>query len=391
MKRKVAGASFVMALLFSVVCLMFVSSAEANPLPAPSILEVYIRSDGTVDPATVPIQREGDIYTFTGDLTNSTITVECDNIVIDGADYKLQGNYYWWDIAITLENRRNVIIKNIDIRDYVVSIQLTASSNIIIYNNSMLTDTNICLDSSPSNQIVGNNITSYNTYCIQFDRSSSNNLVFGNSFYDAGLAVDINSGGNNTFYLNNFVDNFKNVQTYGDNVWDNGSVGNFWSDYNGTDADGDGVGDIPYTVEYDDDLRDRYPLMVPFDVSSVTVELPEWMAPPSLHVVTPENATYTADVALDFTVNKQTSWLGYSLDGADVVAVSGNITLSGLSSGLHNVTVYAEDMFGNTVSSETVYFTIEEPFPTVPVAAASAGSVIVVAAALLVYFKKRKR
>lgn len=312
MKRKIAGTSFIVALLFSVVCLIFVGLAGAELWPPP-ILEIYIRSDGTVVPSTVPIQRAGSIYTFTGDLTNSTMVVERDNIVIDGAGHKLQGNGEWWDIAITLENRRNVIIKNIDIRDYARSIQLTTSSNIIIYNNSMVTAGNIQLDSSVGNQVLGNTITSLRTYGIKFAYSSSDNLIMGNSFYDAGLAVDINSGGNNTFYRNNFVDNSKNVQAYGDNVWDNGSLGNFWSDYSGNDADGDGIGDTPYIVDYDDDLQDRYPLMVPFDVSSVTIEMPEWTNPP--------------DVA--------------------------------------------------------------EPFPLVPVAAASGVSVAVVGVGLLVYFKKR--
>jgi hypothetical protein len=253
----------------------------------------------------------------------------------------------------------------------------------------MVTAGNVHLDSSSDNQILGNTITSLRTYGVKFAHSSSDNLIMGNGFYDAGCAVDIDSGGNNTFYRNNFVDNSRNVQAYGDNVWDNGSVGNFWSDYIGADIDGDGIGDTPYIVEYDDDLRDRYPLMAPFDVSSVTVELPGWMSPPSLGMVSPENVTYTEDVALDFTVNKQTLWLGYSVDGADVVEVAGNITLSGLPSGLHNITVHAEDLFGNSVTSETVYFTIAEPFPLVPVAAASGVSVAVVGVGLLVYFKKR--
>jgi hypothetical protein len=390
---KIAGTSFIIALLFSATGLTLVGLAGANPLPAPPILEVYIRSDGTVDPATVPIQRAGSIYTFTGDLTNSTIEVQCNNIVIDGAGFKLQGNGQQWNTRITLKYRRKVIIKNINIRNYWKSIALIGSSNVVIYGNNMLTGWNIVLDSSVGNQIVGNNIRVQETglgYGIKFDYGSSNNLIMGNSFYDAGLAVDINNGRNNTFYRNNFVDNSRNVQAYGDNVWDNGTEGNFWSDYNGTDADGDGIGDTPYIVDYDDGLRDRYPLMAPFNIDSVTLELPEWMSPPSLHVISPENATYTADVALNFTVNKQTSWMGYSLDGANVVAVTGNTTLSGLSSGLHNVTVYAEDMFGNSVASETVFFTIAEPFPTVPVAAASAASVAVVGVALLVYFKKRR-
>jgi len=49
------------------------------------------------------------------------------------------------------------------------------------------------------------------------------------------------------------------------NVWDDGypSGGNFWSDYAGVDADGDGIGDTPYLI--DDNNRDRYPLMGAFN------------------------------------------------------------------------------------------------------------------------------
>jgi hypothetical protein len=397
--RTVAGVSFVVVLLFSVVGLFFAGLVGANPLPAPSILEVYIKSDGSVDPASVPIQRTGSVYTFTGDLTNSTIVIERDNVVIDGAGFKLQGNGYWWNTGITLTNRHNVLIKNIDICDYSRSATLTESSNIIIYANDMLTLRNVVLDSSCGNQIVGNNITGQDTsfgYCVHIENSAADNLIVGNNFVNAGVAVTIysSSGKNNTFYHNNFINNSNNaggwIEDEEANVWDNGVEGNFWSDYNGTDADGDGVGDIPYII---DDVRpDRYPLMSPFDVSRVTVELPEWMIPPTLRLSSPENAACLfADVSLNFTVDKQTSWLGYSLDGQENVTVTGNTTLTGLASGLHNVTVYAKGAFENNGTSETIYFTIAEPFPTVPVAAASAASVAAVTVGLIIYFKKRTR
>jgi PKD repeat protein len=50
---------------------------------------------------------------------------------------------------------------------------------------------------------------------------------------------------NNTFYHNNFVSNTNQAQATGSpaNFWHNGAEGNYWSDYNGQDLNGDGIGD----------------------------------------------------------------------------------------------------------------------------------------------------
>lgn len=113
--------------------------------------------------------------------------------------------------------------------------------------------------------------------------------------------------------------------------------------------------------------------------------------PPKISIVSPENKNYTGgNVSLTFTLNKPALWIGYSLDGQETVPVIGNITLSGLSIGLHNLTVYAKDEFENTGISETITFSIEKPFPIVPVATASAATAAIIGIGLLVYFKKRK-
>jgi N-acetylneuraminic acid mutarotase len=114
--------------------------------------------------------------------------------------------------------------------------------------------------------------------------------------------------------------------------------------------------------------------------------------PPEVAIVSPETKTYNVtDVSLVFTVDKPVVWVGYSLDGQDNVTVADNITLSGLSNGLHNVTVYASDKFENIGTSEMITFNIEipEPFPVASVAVASVATVAVVGVGLLVYFKKR--
>jgi hypothetical protein len=122
--------------------------------------------------------------------------------------------------------------------------------------------------------------------------------------------------------------------------------------------------------------------------SSITVTID--IKPPIISVLSIENKTYTtSDLQLNFTVSESLYNASYILDGNKNVAVSGNTTLLNLPYGEHNVTVFATDEAGNTGASETIYFTTEEPFPTVPVATVSLTSATVVVG-LLVYFKKRK-
>lgn len=53
---------------------------------------IYIRPDGSVDPATEIIQRNENTYSFTKNAYVS-IVVEKANVIIDGAGYALQGTY----------------------------------------------------------------------------------------------------------------------------------------------------------------------------------------------------------------------------------------------------------------------------------------------------------
>jgi N-acetylneuraminic acid mutarotase len=116
-----------------------------------------------------------------------------------------------------------------------------------------------------------------------------------------------------------------------------------------------------------------------------------YSTPPEIKVVSPVNQRYNgSSVSLVFTINKPVNWMSYSLDGQDNVTITGNITVSGLANGSHNITVYAKDEFENIGVSETITFSVEVPFPDVPVAAASAAIAAVVIAGLLLYFKKRK-
>ena len=113
---------------------------------------------------------------------------------------------------------------------------------------------------------------------------------------------------------------------------------------------------------------------------------------PKISLLSPENRVYNmSDLSLNFIINEPVSQVTYSLDGQNNVIIAGNMTLTNLPYGEHNVTVYATDSVGN-IGSRTIDFTIAEPpepFPTTLVIA-SVFTVTVVGVGLLVYFKKRK-
>lgn len=120
---------------------------------------------------------------------------------------------------------------------------------------------------------------------------------------------------------------------------------------------------------------------------------PEAIIIPRITVTSPINQTYErSSLSLNFTVNKNVDWIVYSLDGKENITITGNMILTDLPNGLHNITIYAKDTFGNTGASETIAFTISaQPFPTTPIIAASTVSVVVACIGIGLYWQKRKQ
>jgi len=110
---------------------------------------------------------------------------------------------------------------------------------------------------------------------------------------------------------------------------------------------------------------------------------------PSIKVLSIADKLYdTNSIPLDFTIDEPASQIAYSLDGQENITITGNITLTGLTNGDHDLTIYVTDETGNVGSSETIHFTIDVPFPTALVAVAVI--VAVLGSGLLIYLIKRK-
>jgi len=286
-----------------VLCGTSIILTKISIVRADETFAVYIRADGSVDPPTAPIQRIGDTYTMTDNITStaSGIQIEKDSVTVDGAGYALQGtgkpiwnssggtlsNYH---LGVTLNQRTNVTIRNIRISEFAVGISLNQSissgidgknivgsnyvgiglywSNYSIVSGCNMTNNEISvvLEYSINNTISGNNIDHRG-----FDfEVSNNNTVTGNSISDCeGTCIFFFSSIDNRIYDNIFVNDTEMASVTGGssgNMWDNGSRGNYYSDYlarypNATEIGSSGIWNTPYSVRYGD--IDHYPLVVP--------------------------------------------------------------------------------------------------------------------------------
>jgi hypothetical protein len=90
---------------------------------AKSTVTVYIMADGSVNPSSAPIRRDGDTYTLSDDMAfmgdTNGIVIERENITVDGAGFRLQGAGIWGTSSgIYLAGRSNVTIKNLEIEAF---------------------------------------------------------------------------------------------------------------------------------------------------------------------------------------------------------------------------------------------------------------------------------
>lgn len=226
------------------------------------------------------IVGSGGIYVegiYTTIFSNNIAGGDNTGIHVEGASCLVYGNKVTENAGIGgiyVSSDGTVVTRNfVDHSD--IGIRIGGSGNIIYTNNV----TNNGIGLSSDSRI-------YNYWKGAVSDSGESNLFYANYVANNVVGADINPYPENnvtsTLYHNNFIRNTHQVATvqgypYGFDSFDNGEEGNYWSDYVGEDADGDGIGDTPYVI--DDNRQDRYPLMVSFDIDSVSIDLPDWAAP----------------------------------------------------------------------------------------------------------------
>jgi len=175
---------------------------------------------------------------------------------------------------VVYQSKRNFVIDNDQwgSRYYGLMIN-TFSDNNTIRGNTFRNNTGVAtygdgirIRRSVDNKIVNNTLIN-NDRGIEIEHDSHNNtitqnVIQNNTNYGALVIANTMESSENLFYLNNFSNPLgQNAYDNGTNThWDNGTIGNYWADYSGIDADDDGIGDSSHLIPGDGGGQDNFPL-----------------------------------------------------------------------------------------------------------------------------------
>jgi nitrous oxidase accessory protein len=199
---------------------------------------------------------------------------------------QLSNNYQ----GILIENSTGNTLKNnkiwvqrfpshISITEYSFGISFESSSSNWVRGNTFLDCPKAVriLLSSSFNRIENNTVSGSRYVGVELAEDANHNQIIANTIRNNGVGASFANSSNNIAHHNNFTDNnlqITSLLTDELNFFDNGYEGNYWSNYNGTDNNGDGIGDIPYTI--DENNQDNYPLTEP----TIIPEFPSWLTLP---------------------------------------------------------------------------------------------------------------
>ena len=182
------------------------------------------------------------------------------------------------------------------------------------------------LDSSDN--VFKANVVAESRYGVVMGANSRGNCIVGNAFLDNGM---------NGYDPSRW------------NAWFESCRGNYWSDYDGGDEDGDGIGDVAYYHVYD-----RYPLIDPpaewTGVAPAGLELAgNRVAPDGSLIVTSEMAITLSAVDLGSGVAE----IRYTIDDGEWLPYEGPIYITG-EDGPLKLTYYGLDHLGNAEPKQRV-------------------------------------
>ena len=212
------------------------------------------------------------LFTFSGCYLNSGFYAE-------GGEYVFIGNTINGGVTIFgragfYSSGQNVIENNIFQNCGITFEGLSAGNNLVTGNT--ITNATVGITTAIGGDSIENNWVKNCGVGIQGSAPSEDIEANTLEFNAIGLTVSFAQGSlGSTIVHNNFLNNTDQViNSAGSSYpltfryeWNDSNSGNYWSDYNGTDANHNGIGDTPYVI--DSNNQDNYPLMTPYSNSFV--------------------------------------------------------------------------------------------------------------------------
>ncbi len=174
-----------------------------------------------------------------------------------------------WGLYFDFSCHRNNVTRNDITGNDNIGFRLSFSENNTIYNNRFEENQNygLYLREQCYNNEVRKNYFHKNPIAIYLYRDVDNTTITLNLITNSssiGLDIDSADCNMNLVYFNTFVNNsIHATDMVINNDWDNGTHGNYWDNYTGTDPDKDGIGNSPYSINVSAGIQDNYPLMQP--------------------------------------------------------------------------------------------------------------------------------
>ena len=169
--------------------------------------------------------------------------------------------------GIVLDQAAENIVEANAITDAETGIRLAENGNNNTVSSNTIVKAAYALSISGSNNEIKGNLIAQNTRGILFPETYGKTIVRGNSIHDNVFSDNSNhiylnnDSQSNQMYLNTFLGGGTTlVEDYGKNTWTVNDQGNYWGDYQGTDANGDGIGDDQVFI-YPAAVADKAPII----------------------------------------------------------------------------------------------------------------------------------
>ena len=225
--------------------------------------------------------------------SNSRIGIACWGDFNEVKDNIINNN----NKGLLLDGPNNTVSSNTINYNKDIAIDLMGQNNTIEFNQLECnrTSSGISLGLSTHYNLINNNtILNADSYGIEIYRSNKNTIK---NNYIQGVYTPIRIEGlidiygtNNLIYSNIIVSPTHMYAPFDsgiNNKWDHEGIGNYWSNYEGSDVDDDGIGDTPYAMSGSAGSYDNFPIWwdpPEFTVDSLTENQKIGSEPPELNV-----------------------------------------------------------------------------------------------------------